>query len=503
MESTISIQGQLLSGPILITSFAANLAKDVNPFLATSPPAWAPNMPPTPQSMASPLAEAAESHVNDLAATSNIRKGHEAPAISPIPLTSDAPTSSTQNDHAETSPHKESGNPYVSKIGILTSSLPVYHNAFMAAKKDDAQRARLQEQGEPLEARDAAMLSNLSLSTGPNEQSSEQQAETIRHLKPHSRSTIQLQNITREAILQDGGIVLDMKAKNKHKTPKWQFGIRSRNEPVDAIKCLYKALISMGDCQWQINPPDDRHRSNDEEGPATGPFPVTVQGATHLPAAQEHLSESPEKEKHQMREPPPVEPRIQNQKHSSSPDHKTPADGFTHNDSKSELDDEDVDPNVIPEGYTPKDPWCIKVRWEKKGMSPPGVGPSTSAQSSVVDLHGNESRRGSLAMNSLGSAVGSGISIGTPEGVINADTACFVYLDLQIYVLEQDVYLVDFKNSGYEPIVGERKVMNEKGEMITELVGSGHRKAEKEVTSPQPFLDLANKLVIHLAKGTQ
>lgn len=82
-------------------------------------------------------------------------------------------------------------------------------------------------------------------------------------------------------------------------------------------------------------------------------------------------------------------------------------------------------------------------------------------------------------------------------------TACFVYLDLQIYVLEADVYLVDFKCAGYESIVGEREATNHKGETITEYIGSGLRIADKDVTSPQPFLDLANKLVIYLARGNQ
>ena len=97
---------------------------------------------------------------------------------------------------------------------------------------------------------------------------------------------------------------------------------------------------------------------------------------------------------------------------------------------------------------------------------------------------------------------------GAPQ--VSAETACFVFLDLQIYVLETDIYLVDFKNAGYEPIVGERKIESPgsgnsgggTGEVaVMESVGSGQRKAEKDVTSPQPFLDLANKLVIHLAKG--
>lgn len=135
-------------------------------------------------------------------------------------------------------------------------------------------------------------------------------------------------------------------------------------------------------------------------------------------------------------------------------------------------------------------------------MSPPGMGNSLSAQSSRIDLNSNEGsgRRSSVALGSLSSAAGSATSVaGDSENFEN--TACFVYLDLQIYVLELETYLVDFKCAGYESIIGEHKVVNKKGEEVTEFIGSGHRVADKDVTSPQPFLDLANKLVIHLARG--
>ena len=458
-------------------------------------------MPPTPQHISSPLAH--QSHNDDLIESTIDQKISQPPPQASVPSDNAASTLPTADTTSSELQPDQPIKPYVSKIGILTSSLPVYHNAFMDAKRKDAQGSRLQEQGEPLEPHQVTQVSKLSLDVGPNEQTSEQQAETIRHLKPHSRSTIQLQNITKEPILQDGGVVLDMKSKTKHKSTKWQFGIRSRNEPVDAIKCLYRALTLMGDCQWQIRPPKDPTHPNGE----SGPYPVTVQGATHLPSAHQNLSESPEKERHLRRTTPP--PQHDNQHHSNP--NNPPGDqdilhGSSHDDIDSEADDE-VDSHIIPEGYVPKDPWCINVRWEKKGMAPPGTTSTSSAQSSAVDLHNNDGqgRRGSLAMNSLGSAAGSATSVShLPEGsstAVTPDTACFVYLDLQIYVLETDIYLVDFKNAGYEPIVGERKVGGRKGESVTEYVGNGQRKNEKNVTSPQPFMDLANKLVIHLAKG--
>ena len=53
-------------------------------------------------------------------------------------------------------------------------------------------------------------------------------------------------------------------------------------------------------------------------------------------------------------------------------------------------------------------------------------------------------------------------------------------MDIQIYEMEQGVYLVDFKCDGYE-------------------TPDGRVLEEKEVTSPFPFLDMAAKLIMQLA----
>lgn len=57
-----------------------------------------------------------------------------------------------------------------------------------------------------------------------------------------------------------------------------------------------------------------------------------------------------------------------------------------------------------------------------------------------------------------------------------------MHLDIQIYEMEQGVYLVDFKCSGYE-------------------TAHGKMLEEKEVTSPYPFLDMAAKLIMQLAEA--
>lgn len=74
-----------------------------------------------------------------------------------------------------------------------------------------------------------------------------------------------------------------------------------------------------------------------------------------------------------------------------------------------------------------------------------------------------------------------------------------VYLDVQLYQLEQNNFLVDFKCSGYERVVlpeGEEST----APGLTKFIKDGEKKAasEKEVTSAFPFLDVASKLIMSL-----
>ena len=467
-------------------------------YLATSPPTWGS----TPQQFSSPMAEATHSNFDSVVTNKNSnQRPREAQRESNNRFLGKAANYATQEAPTSTA-HEASEKPYVSKIGVLTTSLPMYHNQIMELRRKDQHERRVKQEGEYLKPEDMEKLSRLSLDADSQEQSLEEQAETARRLKPWSRSTMMLHTITKNASKDPTGVIITP-SKTKGNRTKWQFGIRSKSEPLDAIKCLYKALGSMGDCQWQVAEPQ-------QNKPRDGDFyPVNVAGATHLTAAEASLSESPEKDKHPLRDghrAPVNDPSDSSgdENAASESDH-TEVQPPNEDDSDSENDD-DVDINHYPSDYIPKDPWCIHVRWEKKGMSPPGIINSNSAQSSRIDLNSSDGsasgRRGSLAFGSLSSAAGSATSFaGTEQPTDFESTACFVYLDLQIYVLELETYLVDFKCAGYELIKGEQKVINKKGEEVTEFIGSGQRVADKDVTSPQPFLDLANKLVIHLARG--
>ena len=443
---------------------SANLttASNLQPFLATSPPAWNANLPPTPQIMASPLADASNADVDSIHAHNDQAQAATAPVPEPT---------------GENPPEKE----YVSKIGILASSMPYYHNQYMLQRK----ASQDVDEGEPLEPHEAEYFSKLSLEPNAKVQSSEEQAATARRLKPHSRSTIQIQNITANA--PENMENANPGSSKKGRQTKWQFGIRSRNQPLDAINCIYKALKAQG-AQWHVPPPKGsaKHES--------GPFPVNVAGATHLTGAESSLSDSLEKEKHHREDHHRTDdymPKFAAEANAQKPT------GSSHpnpDDSDSENDD-DVDINVMPPGYMPKDPWIIHVRWLKDGMLPPGTVHSNSAHSSCIDLHDDDKRRSSI-IGSLSSATGSATSVAAGAGAVASESACYVYMDVQLYQLEEGTYLVDFKCAGYETLMEVAVSESEK-----KLVGSGFRVLDKDVTSPQPFLDMTNKLVIQLAKG--
>ena len=504
---------------------ALNANNTKNPYLAASPPTHAYGMPPSPRPMGQALSEM-QDQTEDLSLTETPQKADSHPKGIEIPPSKDAPASTFADSINR--PSRAEDQASVNRIGVLASSLPAYHNAYMKARTKDHERMKSDGNDilSPLSPLEEDRPSSF-LPLGAAERSPEEKQAMIRHLKPHSRSTIQLQNITGDkSLLQEGGVTIDNRSKSRPRPTKWQFGIRSRNEPIDALKCLYRALLLMPDCQWQVNSPDQASKSSKD---GHGSYDINVEGAEHLSSegpASQNISSSPEDDRH-----PPPSRRARSHKGSHKGSPQTNGD-VPDLDASEDEDDDDIDPNIVPKGYAPKDPWCIHVRWTKLGMSPPS---SVSAQSSAIDLHNpnpsshsntppdhthqhspssttttatNTNPKTSPNPNSatttqtLNSAAPSTTSVSFPDGLINADTACFVHLDLQIYSLEADVYLVDFKNAGYEPIISERKVPNSKtGELVTEYIGSGVRKAEKDVTSPQPFMDLANRLVIHLAKG--
>jgi len=118
--------------------------------------------------------------------------------------------------------------PYASRIGILPSSLPAYHRDYMAGiANPDAAPAPSEP---PAPARTQA-----------------EQEETARRLRPHSRTPPRLD--------ESGARPQSLTPVNppkKAKAVRWQFGIRSRNSPWEALSCIYKALQKL-DATWVLD----------------------------------------------------------------------------------------------------------------------------------------------------------------------------------------------------------------------------------------------------------
>ena len=149
-------------------------------------------------------------------------------AIRPSPRVDAVSPRSTSTTSTEKSTH-----PYKSKIGILPSSLTPYHRAFMEARKS----------GKPMET---PLPADKPEDKEPHPQTEAEKAETARRLNPHSKSQIKLD----EASKRPAGMT--PVPQKKSKPTKWQFGIRSRNQPLEAIGCIYRALQKLG-AEWVLD----------------------------------------------------------------------------------------------------------------------------------------------------------------------------------------------------------------------------------------------------------
>ncbi|KIN05618.1 hypothetical protein OIDMADRAFT_114266 [Oidiodendron maius Zn] len=276
----------------------------------------------------------------------------------------------------------KSTRPYKSKIGILPSSLTPYHRAFMEARKS----------GKPMATPYPALNPD---DKEPHPQTEAEKAETARRLNPHSKSAIKLDET------RDRPAGMTPVPQKKPKPTKWQFGIRSRNQPLEAIGCIYRALQKLG-AEWVLEEEYDITGGGSQEGDDNDGSFISNTGSDSKPQ-------------------------------------------FRPLDSSSQYN-------------LPADPWVIRVRWKKDGMYPPGTVPPSSTHSSMIDL-----RRHSIA--SLSSSAGGSLpthdgSGGTPTRSTDPEDSVIMHLDIQLYEMESGVYLVDFKCAGYE--TGDGKLLEEK-----------------------------------------
>lgn len=191
--------------------------------------------------------------------------------------------------------------PYVSKVGILPSSIPTYHQDFI-----DRQKAG----GDNL-----APSANNNIEEPPSSRTEAERQEMARRLKPHSRSQLRLD----EASKRPQGMT-PVNPVKKTKPVRWQFGIRSRNAPWEALLTIHKALRKLG--------------------------------ATYLP--------DEDYEPHNGRNS-----QVPSGEGSFADDYD---EGSLHRGSSTSFD-------PLKRYKLPADPWHIKVRWEAKSTSTLLTGP--------------------------------------------------------------------------------------------------------------------------------
>lgn len=308
--------------------------------------------------------------------------------------------------------------PRLSHVRILPTSLPYVHEQLME------QREREREQ----RARAANKLMEEQAQVDEDGETTRQDQEaTAKALKPHARSIVDLEKLRFDP--PEGRSA----PHQPKKTRKWQFGIRSRNQPYEAMLYLYKAIAAQGGI-WDIQPA--------ESGTEIG---------SDLPPAEK-----------------PLQTKY---------------------------------PDLPSDYYVPKDPWFIRARLLKEGVRAPGS--SGSVNSSRSDLE--EFRRrfhlsagpSSLDEKQPGFAEHGGTSgpssASQHPAISRVAYGVWVFVDIQLYQLEANNYMVDFKCDGYQ------NVIRAEGDKEWHPISKRYRNKEKEVTSPYPFLDVASDLVAQLA----
>ncbi|KAI5285114.1 Protein kinase, partial [Ascosphaera atra] len=153
--------------------------------------------------------------------------------------------------------------PRASHVRILPTSLPYVHEQIMAQREAKAQAkreaaaqeaAQAQAERQRQEQEQAGYGGEEDEEFGAplaRERSLEQQAASARALKPHQRSLVDLHKLRLDPPPE--GTAEGVPTKTKPRKRRWQFGIRSRNQPYEAMLFLYKAIKAQGGV-WAIEP---------------------------------------------------------------------------------------------------------------------------------------------------------------------------------------------------------------------------------------------------------
>ncbi len=442
-------------------------------------------------------------------------------------------------------PPKEEEKSRTSNVRVLNTSLPHVHEELLQirekakARGDDPDTILHPSQDPDTESPIPEEIKDEK--GNPIYRSKEEQEATSKALKPHSRSVTALNTLRDPQARPEGLTSMSQDEKrppmSRSKPRKWQFGIRSRNQPYEAMKCLYAALKAQG-AEWEVNPwlKMQPEGGEGEEEQDKGPAPQVELGP-----GERHV--------------------VLQQKHSW----------------------------LKEDYYVPRDPWNIRARVLKRGMLMPGEAPSLSAHSSAVSLPAEAQNQlkkhieqlGGYASEDVAKALGikngdlprmksplssaqstrPSTGMGEPGGqgqeaytgpahytgrtdsqstlnkkLPSENIGVYVFIDIQLYTLETSTYVVDFKCDGYQNViwhdskkdrdrtktpsssstftspstsrptsgfseahrVNSEPLDEEASEGYWKPVSKRYRNVEKEISSPYPYLDVASDLVAQL-----
>jgi carbon catabolite-derepressing protein kinase len=302
--------------------------------------------------------------------------------------------------------------------------------------------------------------------------------------------------------------------------------------------CIYRALTKLG-AEWELEEPKDNHHGGEGRDGGDDHHGDESSGNESGHERGEHRSA-----RHSTAGPPSHDSFGRPQHSSRRSSRSSIGDDHGRRGSSRQRSR-----NKIP--YLPEDPWIISCRWLKGGMYPPGMVLPGSTHSSTANLTAAElARRRSSTIGSVGSAAGSPPSltgIAEPAGSTSnskptgPNDSVYIYMEIQLYQMEKDLHLVDFKCAGYERLfavdVGDEDTagsrpdsgaarhdstsspvhdlttsagnqaaldhINKVKQNLTNggLRGAGRQTEEKEVSSPFPFLDFTSKLIVALAEA--
>lgn len=450
---------------------------------------------------------------------------------------------------------REDERPRISTVKVLNTSLPAVHLDLLkireqarAEGRDPDDMFRLPQPTDKQDSPTMPIPEEVKDQLGyPVPRPADEQDATAKALKPHSRSSTNLgalaHKINAQIMPSAPEQEKEKKAASKSKSRKWQFGIRSRNQPFEAMKCLYAALKAIG-AEWEVQPAtkaasgengEDTNNDHeeggedDDEGIELPPVPELEPGQRHiiLQSKYDHLPS----DYYIPRDLWNIHARIL-KKGLLMPGELAPLSGHSSavslpNEAQHQLKrhieelggsaTEEIIRALGANGPTTNIAQKLKASSQQNSRPSSGMGEHNGAGQDAFAGPGMMSRPESSSGMNITKMTGNNIGV-------------WVFIDIQLYTLDSQTFVVDFKCDGYQnvvwyepkhktvtgsnstvasPAVSRPATSNDglkrndsydlkKVEGYWKPVSKRFRNVEKEVSSPYPYIDVASDLVAHL-----